>query len=246
MRWLLRLAGLSIGLLAIPVNAGTVHYVDWQSADVANGTASGVITIPKSAPVTVNFAATFANGSKGNLFFAQTNGGTNYWVPDAPYKSSEVSNAPPDSDILALVGGENQIYTVTLSEPIKDPVMAIVSLGQPSVPTTYDFDSPFTIVSQGVGFWGGGPNALQKQPGDVLLGNEGHGTIKFVGTFSTFSWVVPTPESWHGFTFAIRTTEALDPGTPIPMPPAVWMGLATMGGVGAVALMRRRSSRLAF
>ncbi len=30
--------------------------------------------------------------------------------------------------------------------------MAIVSRGQPGVSTTYDFDAPFTIVSQRMGF----------------------------------------------------------------------------------------------
>jgi hypothetical protein len=40
---------------------------------------------------------------------------------------------------------------------------------------------------------------------------EGHGTIQFIGTFSTFSWTVPSPETWHGSTFGIRTTQALEP-----------------------------------
>jgi hypothetical protein len=82
------------------------------------------------------------------------------------------------------------------------------------VSTRYDFDSPFTIVSQGAGFWGGGSSALVQLPGDILQGNEGHGTIQFIGTFSTFSWTVPTPENWHGFTFGIRTTERIEPSTP--------------------------------
>jgi hypothetical protein len=188
--------------------------------------------------VTVDFKATFANNTPGTFLFAQTNAGINYWNPSTPYISAQVQNAPPTPDILALVGGQNQIYTVTLSEPIKDPIMAIVSLGQPSVPTTYDFDSPFTIVSQDVGFWGGGPNALQQLPGDVLLGNEGHGTIQFIGTFSSFSWVVPTPENWHGFTFGIRTTEALEPSTvPEPATLTIW-GLGALGC--AAAAYRRR------
>jgi hypothetical protein len=195
-----------------------------------------------AAPVTVNFAATFANGSPGTFFFGQTNGGTNYWNPTTPYISSEVSNAPPDSDILALVGGQNQFYTVTLSEPIKDQIMALLSVGQPGLTITYDFDSPFTIVSQGVGYWGGGPNNLQQLPGDVLQGNEGHGTIRFNGTFSTFSWIVPNPESWHGFTFGVRTTEAVEPEpNPIPLPAAAWAGLAMIGGLGGLRLLRRRT-----
>ena len=42
-----------------------------------------------------------------------------------------------------------------------------------------------------------------------MIGNEGSGAIVFNGTYSTFSWTVPTPEYWHGFTFGIKTTEAI-------------------------------------
>lgn len=222
------------------VHAAPYYYVDWTSANVGAGTASGVITLPDASTVSVNFAATFANGSPGSLNFAQTNGlGTNYWSPSAPYISSQVDNAPPGTDILSLVGGQNQTYTVTLGAAIKDPIMAIVSLGQRGSNTTYDFDSPFTIVSQGAGYWGGGAAALQQLPGDILQGNEGHGTIQFIGTFSTFSWTVPTPENWHGFTFGIRTTEALEP-TGVPEPASLALVGAALLGLAAT---RRRKQR---
>jgi hypothetical protein len=201
-------------------HADVYSYVDWTEADVALGTAKGTITLPDQSTVTVTFKATQEDGSAGNLFGAQVDPGTNYWMPAEPFISAEVENAPPDSDILQLQGGQNETYTVTLSEPIKDPIMAILSLGQFAVPTTYDFDSPFVIVSQGVGYFGGSATALRTLPDDVLEGSEGHGTIKFTGTFETFSWTVPTPEAWHGFTFGIRTTERLEPteeaGAPSP------------------------------
>ncbi len=205
--------GIILGAATAPrlASAATYRYVDWTSADIPGGTAAGTISLPDGSTVTVTFAALNQDASAGNLYGAQVNGGTNYWNPATPFISAQVENAPPDTDILRLAGGQNQIYRVTLSEPIKDPIMAVVSLGQSSVSTTYDFDSPFTIVSQGRGYWGGTATSLSQLPEDVLRGTEGHGTIQFVGTFSTFSWTVPTPENWHGFTFGIRTTERLEP-----------------------------------
>jgi len=192
--------------------ASTYYYVDWKAADVANGTASGTITLPDASTVTVTFAATTPAGGPGSLFGAQVNDtGTNFWIPTTPYISAQVENPPVSPDIIQLAGGLGQTYTVTLSEPIKDPIMAICSLGAPSLSITYDFDSPFTIVSQGPGYWGGSDTALVQLPGDVLQGTEGSGTIQFIGTFSTFSWTAPTTETWHGFTFGIRTTERIEP-----------------------------------
>ena len=196
--------------LTVNVNTGnTVYYVDWTAADPGAGTASGVINLPNGDTVNVTFEALNPDNTPSFYYGAQTSGGTNFWNPSAPYISAEVPNAPPASDILQLSGGSNTIYKVTLSEPIVDPIMAIESLGGGPTFTTYEFDSPFTLLSQGTGYHGGDATRLVHLPGNVLQGREGNGTIKFLGSFSTFSWTVPTAEVWHGFTFAIRTTAEL-------------------------------------
>jgi hypothetical protein len=236
------IAGVGSALAFSGASAAPYYYVDWQVVAPSLGMASGVITLPDLSTVGVGFQAVNADGSAGTFFFGQTSCGTNYWNPSTPYISSQVDNAPPNCELLALIGGQNQTYNVTLSQAIKDPIMAIVSLGQSSVPTSYDFDEPFDIVSQGTGFFGGNSSALQELPGDILLGNEGHGTIQFVGTFPSFSWTVPTPEMWHGFTFGIRTTLALEPEVP--------NGVAEPGslallGLGLAGLSLRRRKRIA-
>ena len=243
---------IALGLAAVagPAAAVPYYYVDWTAANPSAGTASGAITLPDASVVNVGFSVTTPAGAAGSFSFAQTAGGTNSWNPSAPYISSQVDNAPPDPDIIALVGGTGgNVYTIALSEPIKDPIMAIVSLGSPQITITYDFDRPFTIVSQGTGFWGGTSSAtcqstpstcsLKQLPGDVLQGTEGHGTIQFIGTFSTFSWTAPTFENWHGFTFGIRTTERIEPGPAVPEPAS----LALVGiGLAGLGFARRRKA----
>ena len=192
--------------------AEQVKWVDWTSAGggVATGSAAGV---------TVTYTGQLSPS-------AQTNGGTNYWAASSSTYTSPpvVDNPPPDSDIIRLTGGAAlPANTLTFSQPVHNPVMAILSMGQGGVAVTYEFDAPFDVLNFGPGHWGNGP--LTELPGDVLEGREGHGIIQFQGTFSSISWTVPTAENWHGFTLAVPE-------------PSV-MGLLSVG-LAAVGSSRRR------
>ncbi|BAY11531.1 PEP-CTERM sorting domain-containing protein [Calothrix sp. NIES-2098] len=180
---------------AKPASAATIAWTDWTSATAGNpGSAQGTITPAGESPISVNY--------NGEIAFAQTSGGTNYWNPPTPYISATVSNAPPASDIITLQGGNNTVNKIQFSKSVLNPVMAIVSMGQYSVPVQYNFKNPFKILSVGQGYWGNG--TLAQLPGNVLEGREGHGVIQFLGNISSISWTTPNPEYWHGFTVGIE------------------------------------------
>jgi hypothetical protein len=218
---------IAAGALALaisqPASAGLIEWTDWTSATTgAAGTAAGSL-------------GTITVGYTGDVAFAQTGAGTNYWTePNAaarPYTgNSVVDNAPTAAEMVAMnrAGITN---TVTFSETVWNPIMAIVSQGQPGHPVAYDFDHAFTVLSEGQGYWGNGTYSLL--PGDVLKGWELHAVIQFDGALSSLSWVADVPENWHGFTFGLGSQP-----TSVPAP-----GGLVLFGLGLVGLGLRRRSR---
>ncbi len=212
-------------LIGAPAAFGaTIDWTDWTAATPGNpGSAVGTIT---SHGITVSYS--------GEVGAAQTAGGTDYWnSAPTPYL---VPNAPPDSDIIRLWdGSSNVLNTITFSKPVLNPVMAILSLGQPAYPVRYDFDTPFNVILSGRGHWGGNPaGSLFEEPGDVLLGIEGHGVIQFPGAISSFSWIDQPGEYWHGFTVGIA---GLPGPSAVPLPNSLLLGAF---GLLGLALLRRR------
>jgi hypothetical protein len=197
-----------------PYTSNFYYYVDWTAANAGAGTASGTITLPGRPAIGVSLRVLNPNGTAGSFMGAQTGCGTAFWTANssAPYVSTRVLNGPPACDLIQLTGGSSSRYEITFSEPIKDPIMPVLSLGSPGTPAVYDFDRQFQVVSTGIGYFSGGVlRTFQADPGEVLYGAEGHGTIRFIGSFSTFSWTAPRSEVWHGFTLGIRTSVAVEP-----------------------------------
>ncbi|CUS32089.1 conserved exported hypothetical protein [Candidatus Nitrospira nitrosa] len=213
---------LSISLLSSGhVLALPTTWVDWTSA----GSGPSATSTGSANGVTVSFT--------GDIYFTQAGGGVNYWSvsPSTYTQPPAVDNPPPSSDIIALTGGPGTgIQTLTFSTPVVNPVMALLSVGAPGTAVTYDFSVPFNVLNTGPGYWGSG--FLASLPGDLLLGEEGHGLILFPGTFTSISWINPTGEAWHGFTVGL-------PGSAAPVPEPSTLLLLGSGLLCLVPRVRR-------
>ena len=136
------------------------------------------------------------------MFGSGAGASTDYWTEGspAPYTgNSVVDNAPTALELLAFNGASSS-NLLTFNSPVLNPVMAIVSMGQGGLAVSYDFDTPFTVLSEGRGYWGDG--SYTTSTGDVLTGNELHAVIQFSGSVSTIGWS-STAENWHGFTVGV-------------------------------------------
>lgn len=199
--------------LALTGSANAATWTDWTSASGA--TASGTLTVD-GTPVTVGFSGTATPG------FYQTAGGTYYYTGT---QFDTDGAGIPTSDIIALAAPGT--FTVTFSETVKDIYFALVSWNV--APIT--FSVPVEVVSIGLGYWGSGTASVSGST--VSFTGEPHGLLRLTGEFSSFSFTTTSYEYWHGFT--VGADSLAMPSVPLPA-----SALLLMGGIGAIAGLRRR------
>lgn len=212
-----RAALIAASLVAAPASAA-ITWTDWTSAD--NNTAVGTLG---SGTVSID----------GGLHNWQTAGGTDYWrqggvTPWAAYDG--VSNLPTNNDFVAPdINGSTHV--IKFSQTVIDPYIAVISLGQGGVQTSWAFDAPFSVVDVGQGHWG---NGVFTVVGNTLSAGEAHGIIQFKGSFDEISFVSNRVEFWSGLTVGV---EGFAGGVP---EPATWAMLITGFGLVGAAARRRK------
>lgn len=214
--------------LSIPGAAGSITWTTWTAHTTGNsGSATGTI-----GSVGVSYTGQVAS------FYP------NYpsWTPVSTYAGGTVSNAPSPKEIVGLTGGSaTGTATITFSQPVVDPVMAIWSLGAGGTQAEFLFTSsePFSIQAGGPSAEYGGSSIFTGGtcPANAVCGKEGNGTIQFSGTFTSLTWTNPAYENWYGFDAGIAGV-----ATPtVPEPSSL-----VLFGAGMLALswlVRRRRFR---
>ena len=161
----------------------------------------------------------------GAISFAQLNNNDfDYWV-DRGYTQGLV-NRPLGTDLIALNGGG--LKTITFASPVQDVFIAFTSWNG-NAPT---FSAPFTVVSQGCGYWGCGTFNPNMAGTGFSTSQEVHGVLKFSGSFTSISFT-DTSENWHGLTVGVTSA--------VPEP-ANWALLIAGFGLTGAAMRRRRTA----
>ena len=212
------------GVLIAMSSLATTSFVGTASAATIDWTqwSSGTSGLPGTASGTAGSVGVSYGGEIQSLMF-------NYpsWQPSPPtFQGGTVGNPPaPANGIIQLFGGNSLTDTITFSQPVTDPVMAIWSLGAGGDIASFVFNESVSIESGGISNEYGG-SSIYSCGTDTICGAEGNGTIQFNGTFTAVSWTNPSFEDWYGFTVGVSST---------PLPSTWTMLIAGFVGLGFFA-----------
>lgn len=193
--------------------AASADWIDWT--DTSNGT----MTIGSSS-VGVTLTGNPLDLINGDYYYNNANtGGTS---PSGTYAGM----AP--SDLIRVNTASS--FTLTFDQTVNDLYMALVSVGQPNLAVSYNFNDSFSVHSYGSNYWGYNGYSIS---GDDFTGTEFNGILHFSGAFDSITFAANPNEFWHGFNFSsYETANVSEPAS---------IALLGLGLIGLAAARRRKA-----
>jgi len=223
--------------IATPLaSADTFVWATWTAATPSTGTSTNGSATGNMPGFTITYSGQIT----------ELNGGPS-WNPPSTWIGGVVGNGPPvGATSIHMTGGSPGTETITFSGPVANPVLAIWSLGEPGVQTSFDFNAsePFTIAGGGPNAEYGGSGLVINSAGTGVTGNEGNGLIELLGVYTSFTFTTPDFENYYDFTIGEdQTVTSTLPTTPSSTPEPGTLSLFGLG-LAALPLARRQLSRL--
>jgi hypothetical protein len=147
------------------------------------------------------------------------------WNPASTWADGTIlsNGLTQTNNIMQIFGGTPTVNTLSFSQPVIDPVLAIFSLGSAiQGPASFVFTglNPLNIVGGPSAEFGG--NALSLS-GVTVSGVEGNGSIQFLGAYSSISWTNPQFEDYYGFNVGVLGL--------VPEPSSLTVAIVSLVGV---------------
>jgi len=210
------LLAVALGIAAFSTQvSATPVFTDWTAATLSEPAGSATGTLGGSTTVTFSGNVTGAVTDGTGTFFSNTS----WFTP-----------ALPTSDFIKTTGGINQTNTITFSSAVMNPILHIASLGRnigfgTGFFQNWTFTQSFTILSSLVG---GSPgfSKLTNPSGNVLHGEEGHGSIQFAGAVTSIQWTSDIREDASFFQVGFDNSV-------VPAPEPTTLVLLALGLAGA-------------
>ena len=176
-------------------NDNVVSWVDWDANSYVQRNGGNSTVTGTAGGVTVKFSGESIGLNVGNK-------GWNHSGFD--YDGNGPFNAPATqtSEYISFNAG-NRSGTVTFSQPVVNPVMALQSLGAPKDGAVLWYgNEKFDVKTTGTVGGGWGSGQIAEGPGGYVYNwsAEGNGIVQFYGIYTQIDWVIVDTEHYGNFT----------------------------------------------